>query len=220
MIVALRGQFDELSGFMRRLQKFNDTSRRIAVELAPKTAALVGESFTAQASPEGVSWPATKSGEPAFGGGDALGYVLSRVSGKSSIRTTVLFPLHFHQDGTHRIGRKRGRALASKIVGGYARAVLAQHGLKGSAPRQRKGESDEAFHRRVEAFARAKQVRQEAKLSARKHAASAIAEARVAGGWHDPPRPMIPDEGDPIPSRWVETITETARPILAEIGAT
>lgn len=220
MIVALSGQFSELSGFMRRLQKFGDTSRRIAVELAPKTSALVGESFTAQASPEGVGWPATKSGAPAFGGGDPLGYVLSRVVGKSSVRTTVLFPLHFHQDGTHRIGRKRGRAIASKIVGGYARSVLAQHGLKGAAPRQRKGESDAAFAARVERFARAKAVRKEAQFAAKKHATLAIAEARTAGGWHDPPRPMIPDEGDPIPSRWIETITETARPILAEIGAT
>jgi hypothetical protein len=218
--VALSGQFSELSGFLRRLQKFSEKSREIAIRLAPEVSELVHESFEMQASPEGVAWPRTKSGAPAFEGKAPMGHVLSRVVGKSSIRTTVLFPLHFHQDGTHRIGRKRGRAIASKITGGYARSVLAQHGLKGAAPRQRKGESDAAFAARVERFARAKAVRKEAQLAAKKHAAAAIAEARTAGGWHDPPRPMIPGENDPIPARWVETITETARPILAEIGAT
>ena len=218
--MPITGDFAAYADFYGRLRKFSDVSRKIAVELAPKVEGLVGESFTAQQSPTGVSWPATKSGAPAFAGGDAGSRVLSRLVGKSSIRTTVLYPLHFHQDGTHVVGKKRGKKIASSIVGGYTRAVLSQHGLSGGKPRRRKDESEAAFALRVARFEAAKQTRQEARLSARKHASRAITEARAAGGWHDPPRPMIPDEGDPIPPRWVETITETARPILAEVGAT
>lgn len=216
----LTGDFAALATFYGRLRKFSEASRKIAQAVSPKVEGLVNEGFAGQHGPNGEVWPPTKSGAPAFGGGDSGGRVLSRLVGKSSVRTTVLWPLHFHQDGTHRIGRKRGRAIAAKIMGGYAKAVLRQHGLTGAGPRKRKGESDAAFAARVERFAKAKQMRQEARGSAKKHAAAAVEEARAAGGWHDPPRPMIPDENDAIPPTWIEVIGDAARPVLEEIGAT
>jgi hypothetical protein len=212
--------FAELAGFMRGLKKLPDASREIAIQLAPKTAELVGDTMAAQTSPTGEAWQPTKSGAPAFGGSSALGFVLSRLSGKASVRTTVLYPLHFHQDGTHKVGRKRGRAIARGITSAYAGNVLRQMGLAGSAPRRRKDESDGAYQARVEKFAVAKSTRKDAITQAKRHARSAVDEARTAGGWHDPPRPMIPDEGDPIPSRWEEVIRKTAAAVMLKYGAT
>jgi signal recognition particle subunit SEC65 len=218
--MPLKGDMQAFAGFLVKLKKLTQASRDIATAFAPKVAGLVEESFSRQASPLGAPWPATKTGAAAFGGGEALGRVLSRVVGKATVRTTVLYPLHFHQDGTHKIGRKRGRAIASKISGAYVGSVLKQMGLKGSAPRQRKDESDAAYQRRVERFQQAKQVRSEAKGAAKKHAAAAVDEARAAGGWHDPPRPMIPDEGDTIPPTWEAQIREVAREVMKAGGAT
>lgn len=217
--MPLRGDLTALGGFLKKLQKLPDASREIAVALGPVVGGLVEESFESQSSPVGAPWPATKSGEPAFGGSQGMGYVLSRLVGKS-IRTTVLYPLHFHQDGTKRVGRERGRAIASKITGGYVGAVLKQMGLAGGAPRRRKGESDEAYAARLERFTRAKQERRDAKAGAKRFADAAVSAAREAGGWHDPPRPIIPDEGDPIPVRWENPIREVARDVMAKYGAT
>lgn len=218
--MPLRGDLKALGGFLKKLQKLPDASREIAVALGPVVGSLVEESFQSQASPNGGSWPATKSGAPAFGGSEGMGYVLSRLVGKLSIRTTVLYPLHFHQDGTHRIGRKRGRKIASKITSAYIGNVLKSLGMKGSAPKKRKGESDEAFAERVAKFQAVKQTRSDAKAGAKRRAAEAVEEARTAGGWHDPPRPMIPDEGDPIPVRWEMPIREAASDVMARFGAT
>jgi hypothetical protein len=169
--------FAELAGFLRGLKKLTDASREIAVALAPKTSELVGETMAAQTSPTGEAWPATKDGSPAFGGSNALGYVLSRLSGKSSVRTTVLYPLHFHQDGTHAKGRKHQRKVRAKLRReGYSRA-----GIKGVVAQLEAG--------------------------------------RKAGAYHDPPRPLIPGEGDPIPARWDETIRKTASEVMLKYGA-
>jgi hypothetical protein len=215
LVMALKGDFSELSGFLKKLQKLPDASREIAVALAPKTAALVGETMAAQTGPNGEPWPATKSGSPAFGGSSALGYVLSRLSGKSTVRTTVLYPLHFHQDGTHKIGRKRGRKIASKYLGD----VLKSLGFKGGMPRRRKGESDEAYAARVQKAQIARDNRARAVKELKSGAAAKVEEAREAGGWHDPPRPMIPDEGAAIPATWNDTIVETATEVMARYGA-
>ena len=206
----LTGDFAALADFYTRLRKFSDVGRRVATELAPKVEGLVGEAFSSQSSPDGVAWPETKSGAPAFGGGDAGGRVLSRLVGKASVRTTVLYPLHFHQDGTHRVGRKRARAIRQKMLGAAGIRV----------PAKRKNESPFAYQNRLAALMARKAARAEAVKGAKLHADFAVAQAREAGGWHDPPRPMIPDEGDDIPNRWVQVITDTARPILAEVGAT
>mgnify|MGYP000886454205 CR=1 FL=1 len=208
-----------LAAFEKKLAKLPEASQKIAIALAPKTSKLVGESFSSQASPVGAPWPATKSGAPAFGGSGAMGYVLSRLAGKLTVRTSVLYPLHFHQDGTHVVGKKRGRRIASKITGAYVGNVLKSLGLKGSAPRQRKGESDDAYKARVAKFTAAKQARTDARGAARRHASAAVQEARTAGGWHDPPRPMLPGEDDPPPPRWEETIRTTARDVMAQLGA-
>lgn len=216
--MPLTGGTQALAGFLRGIRKLPDAAKEIARELSPKVSELVGESFAAQASPTGQSWPATKSGEPAFGGSNALGYVLSRVVGKS-VRTTVLYPLHFHQDGTHAVGRKRGREIARQITAGYVGSVLKQLGLKGSAPKRRKGESDEAYARRLEGYAAARTARSDAQKQAKRFASQAVEDARSAGGWHDPPRPMIPDEGDPIPASWMATIQATAAEVMARHGA-
>lgn len=218
--MPLKGDLKALGGFLQKLQKLPQATQQIAVALAPVVGGLVEESFETQGAPNGASWPATKSGEPAFGGSQGMGYVLSRLVGKSRIRTTVLYPLHFHQDGTHKIGRKRGRKIASKVSAAYVGGVLKSLGLKGSAPKRRKNESDEAYAKRLASFQAAKQARSDAKSAAKRHASQAVEEARTAGGWHDPPRPMIPDEGDPIPVRWENPIRETARDVMAQLGAT
>lgn len=214
--MALTGDFQALAAFYGKLRKFSDTGRRIAQELAPKVEALVGQTFAEQAGPDHEPWPPTVSGAPAFGGGDAGGRVLSRLAGKSSVRTTVLYPLHFHQDGTHRVGRKRAAAIKRKITGQAAKLALA--GIK--LPRKRKDESEFAYQQRLAIAMARKAARKEAVAGVKHQVAFAIETARAAGGWHDPPRPMIPDEGDPVPDPWVKEITETARPILAEVGAT
>lgn len=219
MGARLVGDLKALGGYLKKLQKLPEATRDIAVKLAPKVASLVGETMSAQTSPAGAPWLPTKSGAPAFGGASSLGYVFSRVAGKSAVRTTVLYPLHFHQDGTRRIGRKRMRAIANSVIASYVGNVLKQQGLKMAAPRQRKGESDEAYARRVERFAVAKQTRKDARTMARRHGTEAAEAARTAGGWHDPPRPLIPDEGDPIPAKWIDAIRETAREVMVPLGA-
>jgi hypothetical protein len=213
--MPLQGDFAALADFYTRLRKFSETGRRIATELAPKVEGLVGQTFAAQAGPNGEAWPATKSGAPAFGGGDAGGRVLSRLAGKASVRTTVLYPLHFHQDGTHVVGKKRGAAIRRSITGNAGK--LAAAGVK--VPRKGKDESEFAYQQRLAAGMARRAARAEAVRAVRHQVAFAVLQARTAGGWHDPPRPMIPGEGDPVPDTWTTTIVETARPILAEIGA-
>lgn len=214
--MALTGDFAALADFYSRLRKSSDIGRRIATELAPKVEGLVGQTFAEQAGPNHEAWPPTQSGAPAFEGGDAGGRVLSRLAGKASIKTIVLYPLHFHQDGTHRVGKKRGAAIRRAITGKAGK--LAAAGIK--VPRKGKDESEFAYQQRLAAMMARAAARKEAVRGVQNQAAFAVAEARTAGGWHDPPRPMIPDEGDPIPDPWVTTIVDTARPILAEIGAT
>lgn len=214
--MPLTGDFAALADFYTRLRKFSETGRRIATELAPKVEALVGQTFAEQAGPDHSPWPPTVSGAPAFGGGDAGGRVLSRLVGRASIKTIVLYPLHFHQDGTHRVGRKAAAAIRRKITGDAGRLAVA--GIK--LPRKTKGESEFAYQQRLAVAMARKAARAEAVRGVKHQVAFAVDQARAAGGWHDPPRPMIPDEGDPVPDPWVKEITETARPILAEIGAT
>lgn len=214
--MALTGDFAALADFYTRLRKFSETGKRIATELAPKVEGLVGQTFAEQAGPNHEAWPATKSGAPAFGGGDAGGRVLSRLSGKSSVSTTLLYPLHFHQDGTHVVGKKRGAAIRRGITG--AAGKLAVGAIK--VPRKSKGESEFAYQQRLAAGMARRAARAEAVRAVRHQVAFAVLQARNASGWHDPPRPMIPGEGDPVPDPWVAVIVETARPILAEIGAT
>jgi hypothetical protein len=213
--VPLRGDLAALGGYLKKLQKLPQASQRIAVALAPEVAELVRDVFVAQTSPAGDPWVATKSGAPAFAGSSAMGRVLSRLSGKTAVTTTVLYPLHFHQDGTHRVGRKRGAAIRKGIVGAAVR--LATAGIK--VPRKQKGESEYAYQQRLAAAIARKNARAEAVKSVKNRVAFAIQEARTAGGWHDPPRPMIPDEGDPIPETWMTPIREIARDVMAELGA-
>lgn len=217
--MPLTGDFKALEAFEKRLGKLKDASRAIAERVSPKIATLVTSTFGAQSTPYGIGWIPTKSGAPAFGGGDAAGRVLVRLVGKNMIRTSVLYPLHFHNAGTHFIGRKRGAAISRRVTSGYVGAVLRQSGLRGGAPRQRKTESDEAYLQRLQAFAANKAVRAAAKGMAKKHAREAAEEARAAGGWHDPPRPMIPDDGDGIPRPWEDAIRVEARAVLADVCA-
>lgn len=214
--MALTGDFAALADFYGRLRKFSDTGRRVAQELAPKLEALVGRTFAEQAGPDHEPWPPTVSGAPAFGGGDAGGRVLSRLVGKSSVSTIVLYPLHFHQDGTHRVGRKSAAKIRKAITGQAGRLAVA--GIK--VPRKSKNESEFAYQQRLAIAMARKAARAEAVKGVRHQVAFAIETARAAGGWHDPPRPMIPDEGDPVPDPWVKEIVDTVRPILAEVGGT
>lgn len=218
--MPLSGDLQAIRGLSKKLEKLQTAPQAIARALSPRIAPLVTETFAAQAGPSGGAWPPTKSGAPAFVGSDASMRVLSRLTGKASVRTTVLFPLHFHQDGTHVVGRKRGRKIASKLTDSYVGAVLSQQGMKGSAPKRRKDESAEAFAHRLERYANVKATRSDARRAARGFAADAVAEARAAGGWHDPPRPMIPDEGDPIPGTWDAVIVKAARDVMATYGIT
>lgn len=214
--MGLTGDFAALAQFYTKLKKLPEASREIAKALAPKTEKLVGETFSAQASPEGAPWPATKSGAPAFGGGDAGGRVLSRLVGKATVRTTILYPLHFHQDGTHKVGRKRASIIRKAIVGAAARLAVADIVV----PRKRKDESEFDYQQRVAKAMARRAARKEAVQATRHRVAFAVQEARTAGGYHDPPRPMIPDEGGAIPPTWVTAIRETARAVMAKYGAT
>lgn len=214
--MPLVGDVRALEAFEKRLRKLSKASQEVARALQPRTAKLVQDTVRSQASPEGAPWPATKSGAPAFGGGDASGRVLSRLAGKLTVITTVLHPLHFHQEGTHAVGRKRGAAVKRAVISGYASGVLRSMGLRASAPRQRKGESDEAYRGRMDHYATARAAKSEARKVARRHAEAAYQEARAAGGIHDPPRPMLPQEGS-TPAAWVQTIERTAREVLDRI---
>lgn len=211
----MRGNFSELASFLQKLQKLPEASQKIARALAPKVAALVEQTVVAQTSPTGEPWPATKSGAPAFGGATALGHVFSRLAGKSTVRTTVLYPLHFHQDGTMRVGRKGGAKIRRAIVGAATRLVSV--GIK--VPKKKKGESEFAFQQRLAAIMARNAARREAVKGVKNQVDFAIQQARAAGGFHDPPRPLIPAEDDPIPPKWEKTISATAREVMAPLGA-
>jgi hypothetical protein len=213
--VPLTGDLTALGGYLKKLQKLPEASREIAVALAPKVAGLVEETFSNQASPVGAPWPATKSGAAAFGGSAGLGYVFSRLRGLSVV-TSVLFPLHFHQDGTRTIGKKRMRAIRSKILGAAGKSAAKAIRV----PKKAKGESDFAFQQRLAAMMARKAARKEAVEQHKKRADFAAEEAREASGYHDPPRPMLPEENDAPPDRWESTIRETAQSIMAKYGAT
>lgn len=215
--MPLKGDLTALGGFAKKLQKLPEASAEIALALAPKVAGLVDETFAAQASPSGVSWTPTKSGEPAFAGGETAGRVLSRLVGKATVSTTLLYPLHFHQDGTHVVGRKRGAAIRRGFIAGRVAVEMKRWA---GAPRKRKNETEEQYQARLEYQDARKSARDDARSSAKKAANDAVAQARAAGGWHDPPRPMIPDEGDPIPDTWTAVILATAKPIMLRLGAT
>lgn len=125
--MALTGDTKALEAFGKRIRKLEGVPRVVAEKASPKISALVTASFGAQSSPYGAGWVPTKSGAPAFGGGNALGRVLVRLVGKATIRTSVLYPLHFHNAGTHTHGRKyQARMRKALRAEGYGRA-----GIKG-----------------------------------------------------------------------------------------
>lgn len=216
--MPLSGDAGALGFFEKRIRKLSSASQEVARALVPATAGLVREQIQAQQSPSGAPWIPTQSGAAAFVGSDAAGRVLSRLAGKLTVTTTVLFPLHFHQEGTHSIGRKRGAAVKRAVIGGYAANVLRSLGLRGAAPRRRKDESEEAYRGRMDRYATARAAKGEARKMARGHAQAAYEEARATGDMHDPARPMIPEEGS-TPAKWVETITVTARDVLQRLEA-
>lgn len=207
-----------LREFERRLRKLPEAQKSMARQIAPVCEKLANSTIEEQRSPFGEPWVATKTGVPAFLGSTTAGRILSRVVSDREVRTTVLYPLHFHQDGTHVVGRKRGASIKRGILSAYSGAVLKQMGLSGSAPRKRKDESDAAYQARVAKWEHAKGIRKEARAQAKGHAAAAFEEARAAGGVHDPARPLIPDEGDPIPPTWDTEITARARVVLSWYG--
>ena len=211
----LTGDFAALTDFYSRLKKLGGgVSAEIAKNVSPKVEALVNTSFASQSSPEGAGWPATKSGKPAFGGGDSGGRVFVRLVGKATIKSSVLYPLHFHNAGTHRVGRKRAAAIRKAITGVASKAAAS--GIK--VPRKRKDESPFAYQQRLAIMAARRAARSEAVKSVKHRASFAVQEARAKGGWHDPPRPMIPEND--IPPSWEKTIKDAAREVMAKYGAT
>jgi hypothetical protein len=52
-----------------------------------------------------------------------------------------------------------------------------------------------------------------------KGALAAFDAQRKAGAWHDPPRPMIPDDADGIPPVWERTIRDAAIEVMRGAGA-
>lgn len=175
--MPLQGDFSALAAFHNRLRKLSGATREIALTVSPQIEGLVNGSFAGQSTPYGESWTPTKSGAPAFGGGDSGGRVLVRLVGKATVKTSVLYPLHFHNQGTHAGGRKAQAKLRKKLRGeGYSRA-----GIKGVLQQLNAG--------------------------------------RKAGAWHDPPRPMIPDDAAGIPPEWSNTIRQAATAVLSKAGA-
>ena len=213
--MPLRGDPSAFAGFIKSIRKLPEASKEIARELSVKLSPLIGESFSAQASPEGAGWPATQTGAPAFLDSDPLGYVLSRVVG-TTVRTALLYPLSFHQEGTRAVGRKRMAAIRRGILGAAGQAAARAIKL----PRKRADESEFAYQQRIAIGLARKAARKEAVQGAKMRADFAAEQARAASGWHDPPRPMIPEEGSAIPDSWDALIQATAREVMARYGAT
>lgn len=218
--MPLKSDASALKAFEAKLRKLPEASKAIARAIAPTVQELANKTIADQAGPNGEDWPATKSGAAAFAGSSTAGRILARVvKDGRAVRVTVLYPLHFHQEGTHTIGRKRSSAIRRNVLNAYSGAVLKQMGLRAGAPRRRKDESDAAYQHRLERFEAAKQVRKDARSAAKKFATEAVDKAVAAGGIHDPKRPFIPEEDDALPVSWDKPIADKARVVMAWYGA-
>ena len=124
--MPLSGDFNALAAFFSKLKKLDGVSRKIAIEASPKIEALVDATIAAAQSPYGVGWKPKKGGGQALAGSSSAGRVLVRLVGKSQIKTSVLYPYHFHDGGTFSGGRIAMRAVRKKLrKEGYTRKGIA-----------------------------------------------------------------------------------------------
>jgi hypothetical protein len=214
--MALNGDFNALAAFHNRIKKLPEATRKIAIALSPKVEKLVDSTIAAAQTPYGEGWVPKKDGGQALAGSDSGGRVLVRIVGKATVRTAILYPFHFHDGGTHAIGRKRGAAIRRGIVGVAARLAIAD--IK--VPRKRKDESEFAYQQRLATLIARRNARAEAVKSVKNRVAFAIQEARSKGGIHNPERQILPREEAGIPQAWTDTIRDEAVKVMSEGGAT
>jgi hypothetical protein len=214
--VAVTGNFDALAAFHNRIKKLPEAARKIAIALSPKVEKLVDNTIATATTPYGEGWVPKKDGGQALAGSDSGGRVLVRLVGKATIRTAILYPYHFHDAGTHTIGRKRGAAIRRSIVGAAARLAVAD--IK--VPRKRKDETEFAYQQRLATLIARRNARVEAVKGVKNQVSFAIQEARAAGGIHNPERQILPREEEGIPTTWSDTIRDEAVKVMAAGGAT
>ncbi len=214
--MALTGDFNALAAFHNKIKSLKGVSREIALKVSPVIEPLVDASMAAGGDAYGAGWVPKKGGGQALAGSTTGGRVLVRLVGTATIRTSLLYPYHFHDGGTRRVGRKRMAAIRRAIVGSATRLATAD--IK--VPKKKKGESPYAYNNRVAATMARAAARKEAVQGVKNRVSFAQQEARAAGGMHDPERPIIPREEQGIPSMWEKAIKAEAIAVMAKYGAT
>lgn len=208
---------EELRAYAKTLGGLKEAGKRIGAIAAPKIVARAALQAEMQCSPYGTPWQPGKAGGSVLTTSPASIEVTLRNAG-TAIRVRLLYPLGFHNDGTYRVGRKRGAVVRRKFIGAGLKAVG-----RASVPRRRKGESDDAFAHREQRFAVQRELFAFARDKERKRlnpvAHQAEREARAAGGVWDPKRPLIPNEGQGIPGQWSADLLDSAREVMSVAGA-
>lgn len=189
--MPLKGDLQALRGFEKKLSKLKGASQEIARRVSPKIEPLVNESIGASATPYGDPWKPTKSGQPALSGAVSSGRVLVRLVGKSTIRTALLYPLHFHHGGTRTHGRRA----------------------------QRKMRRDLEAEMKVKTLGAAGRVAARLAIKRKLGWFEAMRRAGMAGNVWDPERPIIPSDAQGVPAPWGVVITGEAREVMREAGA-
>lgn len=117
---GITGDYGALRRYVVQLIGMKEATRQIARAAVPKITEIIDQQFSSGTDPYGNAWVPLKTGQQPFSGRDSAGRVDVRlVDDGKAIRTTVVYPMHFHQDGTHSGGRKAARKLrrASKRQG-------------------------------------------------------------------------------------------------------
>ena len=195
MGLHLDGDFAGLANFQAKLAAAPGLPKRVAVEAIPELRALVAQEFSASEDPYGNPWiPLKTSGPPLQPLSDEVRVTLV---GGAAIRISTHGYLNFHNAGTHNIGK---RSAAKKLRGELkARTSAARLSgeLKGKVGRGKR----------------------EALALEKKSVKETAAKVSAASGYHDPPRPVIPNDAASIPQKWAEVLDKVASNIIAGLGA-
>ncbi len=115
-MAGITGDFATVKEWIKSLDGLKTATKTIAAAALPKLKPLVSAEFSSGTDPYGAAWQPKVDGSQPFAGSDADGRVQMRlVAGGTIIRTTVAYPMHFHQDGTRGGGRKSARKLRASL---------------------------------------------------------------------------------------------------------
>jgi len=113
---GITGDTAQIAKFIEQVGGMKQATKKIGKAVLPKLEGLIEAEFSSSTGPYGQTWQPKKDGGAPFVGHSASKRVKFKLLNEGrTIRTTVAYPMHFHQDGTFSGGRKTQRRLRKKL---------------------------------------------------------------------------------------------------------